>query len=362
MTNKELLEIRTLPVDMFTSDDGYKVQGYVNVTGSVSEILTNPDTGKQFRETILPHVFADALIQAPRVDFLYQHDKMKILSTTENNSLSLTEDSQGLFMRATIADTSWGRDTHSLIKSGIICGMSFGMVVDDSSWTLSDDGLPLRIIKSIRLFEVSAVRNPAYRSSTIETRGIEQVMNIEIPEEIEKREDNMAEPEKKDVVETPKDDKKDVKKDEETRQDAPKAPVEPTKKAEKRDDDVIDDDEEVRANEAPKSSLESDVKELISTVKSLISSLGSKTEKREDVIDDEDDDREIRATEVKKDEKKADDKEKTPAVPAKKDAEKEDEKSTKEADTKDADKKPKFGKEEKRELVDFFGEFEKREV
>ena len=37
-------------------------------------------------------------------------------------------------MEATISDTSWGRDYHTLITDGIIQNMSFGMQVLKDSW------------------------------------------------------------------------------------------------------------------------------------------------------------------------------------------------------------------------------------
>lgn len=350
--SNQMLEIRTLPVDMYVSDgENLKVQGYVNMTGSVSEILTNPETGEKFRETILPHVFSVALQQAPRVDFLYQHNKMAVLSTTENDSLSLSEDTQGLFMRAKISDTSWGRDTYQLIKDGIIRGMSFGMIVDSFSWKLGDDGLPLRVIESIRLFEVSAVRNPAYRSSTIETRGIEQLVNIDIPKNIEKREEDMTEPKdetKKDEV-VPKE--KEVK-DEVTKKDeATPAPKKEDKPVEKRDGDVADDPEELENRDD--SSLQASVTELIKQVKALLTS--KPVEKRDDDVAEEP---EERVKETPKDEK-PEDKTKTPAEDLK-ETPKDEEKDTKDTEKEDGkdDKKFPF---EKRELVEFF-DLEKREV
>lgn len=364
MTNQNKLEIRTLPIDIQVSEgDKLNVQGYVNMTGSVSEILTNPADGKKFRETIVPKVFSDAIEVANRVDFLYQHDKMLVLASTSNQSLSLAEDSKGLFMRATISETSWGKDTYQLIQDGIIQGMSFGMIVTDEGWTLCDDGLPLRIITAIQLFEISAVRNPAYRSSTIEARDIDQVTNIEIPDNIEKREDTMVEKDtekandesvKKEVVETRGTDK--------SKQDV--------KECEKRDDSSVDDidetDTEERAIDDDKSGLESAVRELITKVDALLKAKAP--EKRDDeTMDDED--LEDRAKTEAKDEKPED---KTKAMD--KTSEKSDEKKTddsakpadkadeKDSENTDKNKKPfPFQKKEKRELLDFFN-IETREV
>lgn len=364
MTNQNKLEIRTLPIDIQVSKgDKLNVQGYVNMTGSVSEVLTNPVDGKQFRETIMPEVFSNAIEEASRVDFLYQHDKMLVLASTSNQSLSLAEDSKGLFMRATISETSWGKDTYQLIQDGIIQGMSFGMIVTDEEWTLCDDGLPLRIITAIQLFEISAVRNPAYRSSTIEARDIDQVTNIEIPDNIEKREDTMAESStekakdksvEKEVVETKDTDK--------SKQDA--------KKSEKRDDSSVDDidktDTEERAIDDDKSGLESVVRELITKVDAL---LNAKTSEKRDNTTVDDEDLEDRAKTEAKDEKPEDKAKTTEKTSEKSDENKTDDsaKPADKADEKDSEstdknKKPfPFQKKEKRELLDFFN-IETREV
>lgn len=367
MTNQNKLEIRTLPIDIQVSKgDKLDVQGYVNMTGSVSEVLTNPVDGKQFRETIMPEVFSNAIEEASRVDFLYQHDKMLVLASTSNQSLSLAEDSKGLFMRATISETSWGKDTYQLIQDGIIQGMSFGMIVTDEEWTLCDDGLPLRIITAIQLFEISAVRNPAYRSSTIEARDIDQVTNIEIPDNIEKREDTMAENDtekakdksvEKEAVETRATDK--------SKQDV--------KECEKRSDSSVDDidktddtNTEDRAIDDGKSSLESAVRELITKVDAL---LNAKTpEKRDDTTVDGED-LEDRAKMEAKDEKPEDKTKAMDKTSGKSDEKKTDDsaKPADKADEKDSEntdknKKPfPFQKKEKRELLDFFN-IETREV
>ena len=61
--------------------------------------------------------------------------------------------------------------------------MSFGFIVLDDEWDRSggrfDDGIPLRTVREIILKEVSAVRFPAYLSSSIEARGLEELKELE---------------------------------------------------------------------------------------------------------------------------------------------------------------------------------------
>lgn len=179
----EKLEIRALPINMDDSSfDGTSLSGVVNVPGSQSEILTDPITGRKFREVIQPGTFANALNQGGTVDFLYQHDKQKILSTTDNDSLQLHEDDEaGLVMKAKISQTSWGKDAYQLIKDKIVKSMSFGMKVLHDTWLKGSDNIPLRVIDKISLIEVSAVRNPAYVASNIEARGID-IQEVNIPD------------------------------------------------------------------------------------------------------------------------------------------------------------------------------------
>ena len=222
--SKMQMEIRSLPIDISseTQGDNLVVSGIVNGSGSISQVLTNPSNGRKFRETIAPGVFNQAIQNAKRIDFLSQHDKSMILSTTDNDSLELRETDKGLEMTASITNTSWGKDTFQLIKDGIIKGMSFGMRVSDDSWTMGNDGIPMRTINGINLFEVSAVRNPAYLSSEIEARDVDVIKDVDIPDNIEERSEELAE-EVKETVEEKVDETK------------PSTEVEKTEESEKQD-------------------------------------------------------------------------------------------------------------------------------
>ena len=59
----------------------------------------------------------NALQTGNEVHFYAEHDPAKILASTRNGSLIFREDEEGLYMEATIAPTSWGKDYHTLIKT-----------------------------------------------------------------------------------------------------------------------------------------------------------------------------------------------------------------------------------------------------
>lgn len=177
-------ELRTLSFetrDLSFDDKSLKVSGYVNRAGSYSQVMSAD--GAPFRETILPQAFVEAVKTKDPIDFYAEHDAQKLLATTVNHSLTLRADDDGLYMEAQILDTNDGRDTYELIKSGVITSMSFGFIVLDDEWDRSggrfDDGIPLRTVREIILKEVSAVRFPAYLSSSIEARGLEELKELE---------------------------------------------------------------------------------------------------------------------------------------------------------------------------------------
>lgn len=169
----EKMELRNVNVELTGSqqENGeLRVSGYVNKTNQWSEPLGRE---KRFVEKIEPGTFRKALERGNEIHFYAEHDPNKILASTRNGSLELREDEQGLFMSATISDTSWGRDYHTLIKDGIITNMSFGMNVNQDKWQKRSDGTYERSISDLVLAEVSAVKNPAYAQSTIQARSSE---------------------------------------------------------------------------------------------------------------------------------------------------------------------------------------------
>src|SRR5699024_8214487 len=142
-----------------------------------------------FVERIGKGVFKRAIENSKRdIDFLAEHDSSKILASTRNDSLTLHEDDSGLYMEATIAPTSWGRDAYTLIESGIYRNMSFGFKVVKDNWKSIENGLYERTIEDLELFEVSVVKNPAYSQSTIAARGIDVVEDVEPPSELQEEE------------------------------------------------------------------------------------------------------------------------------------------------------------------------------
>lgn len=176
------IELRVLSSNLAVTDEEMVVEGLVNQTNAWSHTL---GLNKRFREKVDKGVFTRAINQAPRIDFLAEHRTDLLLATTENSSLELWEDDEGLKMRAKIAPTSYGKDFYTLVKEKMINHMSFGFKVVKDEWRKASDGIYERTVSNLQLREVSLVRNPAYPQTAIAARGIDVIEDVEIPSDIE---------------------------------------------------------------------------------------------------------------------------------------------------------------------------------
>lgn len=114
----------------------------------------------------------------------YNHnDTSPIMARTRNNSLKLTIDEKGLFMRAELIDTQTNKDFYKMVKAGLLDKMSFAFTVEDED--VDNRSHPIkRIIKRIgKLFDVSVVDIPAYDSTSLIARS--KAMAEAKPDELE---------------------------------------------------------------------------------------------------------------------------------------------------------------------------------
>jgi HK97 family phage prohead protease len=169
------LETRRFDVDAFEvreDSDGMHLEGYAAVFNSRSENLGG------FTETIAPGAFRSSLRSRNDIKLLWNHNSSAVLGSTRAGTLSLVEDDKGLRVSAILPNTTHGRDAAELIRRGDVTGFSFGFSVPNrggDSW--SDDGTE-RVLKSVRLFEVSVgVAFPAYSATdgTATVRGLDKL-------------------------------------------------------------------------------------------------------------------------------------------------------------------------------------------
>jgi HK97 family phage prohead protease len=167
------LETRTVEETFEVREDstGMHLEGYAALFDSRSENLGG------FTEIIKPGAFRSSLRSRNDVKLLWNHDTGAVLGSTRSGTLILTEDERGLKVSATLPNTSYGRDAKELIARGDVTGFSFGFSMPARGGDEWNDNGTERILKSVRLHEVSLTAFPAYRQTegTATVRGLDKV-------------------------------------------------------------------------------------------------------------------------------------------------------------------------------------------
>jgi uncharacterized protein len=165
------LETRVNPAqfEVRETEEGMTFSGYAAVFNSDSQPLP-------FIERIAPGAFRGSLRNRNDIKLLWNHETGQPLASTRAGNLRLTEDDRGLFVEATLPNTTVGRDARELISSGIVDSMSFGFTVARGGDEWSADG-STRTLTKISLHEVSIVSFPAYLATAGSTavRGLDKV-------------------------------------------------------------------------------------------------------------------------------------------------------------------------------------------
>ena len=121
--------------------------------------------GTEYKEQIDRHAFDGALMED--VIFNYNHGG-KVLARTRNDTLWLTVDDTGVFVRARLDGTEEGRKLYEEIAGGYIDRMSFAFTVREEGYDEEDYLWTIQKVK--RLYDVSAVDIPAYDDTSITAR------------------------------------------------------------------------------------------------------------------------------------------------------------------------------------------------
>lgn len=145
-----------------TNNETRTVAGYAAVFGQPSVLLYN-----QFREQIERGAFAGSLKDDVRA--FWNHDDGIVLGRTTSGTLRLAEDAYGL--RVEIDMPRERPDLFESIERGDVNQMSFGFDTLLDAWDKDADGVILRTLRSVKLYEVSPVTFPAYPQTEIAQRS-----------------------------------------------------------------------------------------------------------------------------------------------------------------------------------------------
>ena len=146
--------------------DKVVLDGYVNVTGRDSRIMTNAD-GTKFIEQVKPKTFQRALEKNDDTPILFNHNESRVLGSTKSGA-KLYEDNIGL---RCILETD-DAEIRQKAENNELTGWSFGFNKIADEW--QDGEIQKRILEDINLVEVSLLdKTPAYIATSVEMRGEE---------------------------------------------------------------------------------------------------------------------------------------------------------------------------------------------
>lgn len=244
-------DVRTLTTDLTTrssDDNGMTVEGY-------AMLYDQPSVPMPFVEYIDRGALDN--VDLSKVLLLYGHDLNSVLARSDAENLQLRADDKGLWFRATLPDTTLGRDTYTNVTNGNLKGCSVGFKIGDDKWLQGNDGQVIHHIRSFdQLIEISITPIPAYTETSVDVqRSLEAFMKGEneveidydkladaVADKLEQRSDKQA-----DVETTDETDKQDV----ETTEEPVEEPQEEEKPEEQPDDDSDSADDSADSDEKP---------------------------------------------------------------------------------------------------------------
>lgn len=157
-----------LPVEVREGETGLVVEGYAALFDTPTNI------GDAFIEQIARGAFKSALERGDDVEFLINHGGLPIARSTAGN-LTLEEDDKGLKMRAVLdrSDPDVMRIVPKM-RAGMLDQMSFAFQATGQRWDTPAEGMDVRTITDVMLYDVSVVNRGAYPDTSIALRSREE--------------------------------------------------------------------------------------------------------------------------------------------------------------------------------------------
>ena len=157
--------IRPAAGDFKAREDGEElyIEGYFAVFDSNYEIWDGAT------ESIAPGAFTDELTADVRA--LVNHDDTLVLGRTRAGTLTLTEDTHGLFGRILVnRDDQDAMNCYARVQRGDVSQCSFGFrILEEDFEDRGAEGVHWTI-KKVKLYEVSVCTFPAYTDTNVKAR------------------------------------------------------------------------------------------------------------------------------------------------------------------------------------------------
>lgn len=170
------IERRSFTVREIRADDGEGgpvITGYAAVFNQPSEDLGG------FVEYIEPGAFA-ASLGRDDIRALWNHNADYPLGRVRAGTLRLDEDETGLAFRINVPDTQYARDLMVSMRRGDVDQMSFGFMTVRDRWAQNENGLVVRTLIEVELFDVSPVTYPAYSQTSAQVRSQLEAFTVTI--------------------------------------------------------------------------------------------------------------------------------------------------------------------------------------
>lgn len=166
MKNREL---RAVATQFETRQDGETphITGYFAVFNSVYEIAPG------MSESIAPGAFAGTL--AGDIRALVNHDTTLVIGRTKAGTLTLNEDTRGLWADIAINPNDGdAMNAYERAKRGDVDQASFGFDIIKEDTEVREDGSVHWTIREVKLYEISICTFPAYEETNISARAAER--------------------------------------------------------------------------------------------------------------------------------------------------------------------------------------------
>lgn len=174
MKKKNDIEIRSINSGVAAAE-GRVISGYAVRFNETSQYMG-------FYEIIDPTAITQEVIEKSDIFMRFDHKEDNFLARSRygEGSLKLELREDGLYYEFEVPETSFGDDVLSKIKRGECMGSSFAFCLSEEAgaekWTRNVNGEMVRKIYKIgELFDCSVVAEPAYLSTSVESRSFDSV-------------------------------------------------------------------------------------------------------------------------------------------------------------------------------------------
>ena len=167
-------QTRSVPVSFQTRNDdtGPVIAGYFAVFNNPTELWPG------CIEQIAPGAFSSSLNGDVRA--LIDHDTRLVIGRTVAGTLSLREDSTGLYGEIKINEhDSDAMNLYARVQRGDVSQCSFGFDIVAEDYVVSPDGQTCTwTIRDVKLYEVSVVTFPAYNATSVSARDADSAASL----------------------------------------------------------------------------------------------------------------------------------------------------------------------------------------